>query len=59
MALVRAIIEVAAALGLTVVVEGVETDSQLETLLSLGCRRAQGFLVARPVSPTALAKLLS
>ena len=38
-------------LGLRVVAEGVELDSQLERLRVLGCSYVQGFLTGRPVSP--------
>ena len=46
--LVSGIVELARALGLTVVAEGVETEHQLERLERIGCRYAQGFLIARP-----------
>ncbi|MDA8255427.1 MAG: EAL domain-containing protein [Betaproteobacteria bacterium] len=36
-------------LGLTVVAEGVETESQLEYLEAIGCDAYQGFLFARPM----------
>jgi diguanylate cyclase (GGDEF)-like protein len=36
-------------LGLTVVAEGVETESQLEYLKAIGCDAYQGFLFARPM----------
>ncbi len=45
-----AVIELAHALGLSVVAEGVETDQQLGELRSLGCDSAQGFFLAQPVS---------
>jgi diguanylate cyclase (GGDEF)-like protein/PAS domain S-box-containing protein len=57
-AIVRAILSMAEALGLTVTAEGVETDSQLAALQALGCPRAQGFLLGRPVPPDQLAALL-
>ena len=41
-----------------VVAEGVETEEQLEELKRLGCHRAQGFLLARPMNAAAVAKLL-
>ena len=47
-AIVGAVIELAHALGITVVAEGVETRGQLTRLRSLGCDQAQGFLFARP-----------
>ena len=36
-------------LGLDVVAEGVETGEQRAALTALGCPRAQGFLLGRPV----------
>ena len=53
--LVRGIIEMAHAMGLTVVAEGVETRTQLAFLTDVGCDVAQGFHLARP---QALADLL-
>jgi diguanylate cyclase (GGDEF)-like protein/PAS domain S-box-containing protein len=46
--LVRSILSIGDALGLTTVAEGVETVEQLEALRALGCDRAQGFLLGRP-----------
>jgi diguanylate cyclase (GGDEF)-like protein/PAS domain S-box-containing protein len=48
-AVVRAIVAMAAALGLATVAEGVEEDAQLTALRDLGCDRVQGFLLARPM----------
>ena len=52
--LVSASIELAHALGLEAIAEGVETAEQLERLRSLGCGLAQGFYFQRP-SPGAAA----
>ncbi len=49
-AIVRATLDLAAALGLDVTAEGVETAAQRDVLVELGCPRAQGFLLGRPVS---------
>ncbi|MDG2112830.1 MAG: bifunctional diguanylate cyclase/phosphodiesterase, partial [Actinomycetota bacterium] len=46
---VQAIIAMAEALDLDVIAEGVETDEQLAVLKTLGCRTAQGYLLASPV----------
>jgi len=48
MALAKSIINMIHALDADVVVEGVETEAQLEVLRSLGCRYAQGYLIGRP-----------
>jgi EAL domain-containing protein (putative c-di-GMP-specific phosphodiesterase class I) len=48
-AIVRAIIDLSNALSLDTVAEGVELPEQAEILQSLHCRRAQGFLFARPL----------
>jgi EAL domain-containing protein (putative c-di-GMP-specific phosphodiesterase class I) len=48
-AVVGAVVELAHALGLSVVAAGVETDDQLDQLRNLGCDGAQGFLFARPL----------
>ena len=47
--IVRTIIAMSGALGLSVVAEGVETTAQLEFLRSHGCQVAQGFLLGRPM----------
>jgi len=48
-AIVKAVIALAGALGLHVVAEGVETDAQERALIQLGCRRMQGYRYSRPV----------
>jgi diguanylate cyclase (GGDEF)-like protein/PAS domain S-box-containing protein len=52
-AIVRAVLGLAAGLGLDVVAEGVETAAQHRTLLALGCRVAQGYRWSRPVETDA------
>jgi two-component system CheB/CheR fusion protein len=47
----KAVIDMAHALGLRVVAEGVETRAQLEVLEADGCEIAQGFMFYRPLSP--------
>ena len=48
-AIVRATIDLAGALGLRVVAEGVERTEQAAALLALGCGSAQGYLYSRPL----------
>jgi len=47
--LVRSIISLAKELRLDVVAEGVESQSQADTLIRLGCHRAQGYFFGRPM----------
>jgi diguanylate cyclase (GGDEF)-like protein len=53
--IVQAVVQMAQTLSLRVVAEGVETEAQRDALVALGCDELQGFLFARPMSPTALA----
>ncbi len=48
-AIVKATIDIADSLGLDVVAEGIETEQELACLVELGCRKAQGFLLAKPM----------
>jgi diguanylate cyclase (GGDEF)-like protein len=56
---VAALIDLGHALGLAVVAEGVESESQLEQLRDLGCDGAQGYVIGRPVSEEQLEALLA
>jgi EAL domain-containing protein (putative c-di-GMP-specific phosphodiesterase class I) len=49
-AVVHSTIELAHNLGLSVVAEGVESQSALDLLTRLGCDTIQGFLISRPLS---------
>jgi EAL domain-containing protein (putative c-di-GMP-specific phosphodiesterase class I) len=53
--LIEATINLAHALGLHVVAEGVEEAAALETLTGLGCDLAQGYYIARPAAAADLA----
>jgi EAL domain-containing protein (putative c-di-GMP-specific phosphodiesterase class I) len=48
-AIVRATIDLAHQLGLSVVAEGVENEATLERLATFGCEYAQGFHIAKPI----------
>src|SRR4051794_17462837 len=56
--IVASIIDLARALGVTAIAEGVETRSQLEMLRRLGCPAAQGFLWSEALTPADLTRLL-
>lgn len=49
-AIVRASIEMAKGLGVTVVAEGIETIDSLLMLKSLGCDQGQGYFISKPLS---------
>ena len=55
--IVRMIIDLAHALGMTTVAEGVEDMAALELLRALGCDAAQGYFIARPAGGDALPEL--
>ncbi len=55
---VEAMIAIAHHLGLWVVAEGVESESQRLALAELGCDAIQGYLVSRPLPPDAFAAWL-
>jgi diguanylate cyclase (GGDEF)-like protein/PAS domain S-box-containing protein len=54
-AILGTIVQLADALGLDAVGEGIETEAQRELLLELGCRYGQGYLFGRPVPAAELA----
>lgn len=56
--LVKSVIELGHIFGLNVVAEGVETETQLEVLVSLGCEEAQGYYLGHPVAAEHMGKLL-
>lgn len=58
-ALVKAIIDLAHALNLLVLAEGVETLEQKNALETAGCLQMQGYLTGRPMSAAAIEKLAS
>ncbi|MCA1846478.1 MAG: bifunctional diguanylate cyclase/phosphodiesterase [Actinobacteria bacterium] len=57
-AIVRAVLDLGQALGLTTVAEGVETPEQLAALRDLGCDWAQGYHLGHPGPAEALTTLL-
>jgi diguanylate cyclase (GGDEF)-like protein/PAS domain S-box-containing protein len=58
-AIVKATIDMAHAVALTVVAEGVETREQEEYLRAFGCDGAQGYLYARPQPAQAITAVLA
>ena len=56
--IVRIIVLLAHGLGLKVVAEGVETQTQADMLKDVGCEMAQGYLYSKPVPVEAIDQLL-
>ncbi|HUX90549.1 MAG TPA: EAL domain-containing protein [Gallionellaceae bacterium] len=48
-AIAKTIVALARALGLGIIAEGVETESQLDFLVSVGCNAYQGYFFSRPL----------
>ena len=57
--IVKATILMAHELGLSCLAEGVETDSQRDHLLELGCDSFQGYLLGRPMPAEQLKELIA
>lgn len=57
--IVKGIIQLGKALGLTVVAEGVERRQQVDMLMALGCDLGQGYYFARPADGGAIDALLA
>ncbi|WP_448626636.1 putative bifunctional diguanylate cyclase/phosphodiesterase [Geodermatophilus sp. URMC 64] len=55
----EAVIDLGHRLGLRVIAEGVETDSVLDELVTLGCDSAQGFVISPALPADALERLLT
>ena len=59
MAIMEAMVTVGHSLGLSVLVEGVETDEQAQMVTDLGCDLAQGFLYAKPMPANKVEEFLA
>lgn len=59
LAILRQVVALADAFKLDVIAEGVETAAAARALLELGCYRAQGFLLSRPLDRMAMEALLA
>jgi diguanylate cyclase (GGDEF)-like protein/PAS domain S-box-containing protein len=57
--IIGAVVQMARALGMTVVAEGVETDGQRRHLRELGCHVLQGYYFARPMPAEQMTAVLA
>ncbi|WP_417673449.1 EAL domain-containing protein [Roseibium sp.] len=57
-AIVKAVVDMAEAFGMTVVAEGIETIEHRKMLLDLGCTVGQGYYYSRPVPASEIENLL-
>jgi EAL domain-containing protein (putative c-di-GMP-specific phosphodiesterase class I) len=48
--LLKGIVDLGEALGLSLIAEGIETQAQLDIVRDLGCQAAQGFYLGRPAA---------
>jgi diguanylate cyclase (GGDEF)-like protein/PAS domain S-box-containing protein len=58
-AITASLVNLAHALGLVAIAEGVESEAQLRSLRDLGCDLGQGYLFARPAPPEQVGRLLA
>lgn len=58
MEIIRTVVTLAWNLGMDIVAEGVETKKQLAQLKALHCENGQGYLFSKPMSNTAVIRLL-
>jgi EAL domain-containing protein (putative c-di-GMP-specific phosphodiesterase class I) len=56
--IIEAIVSLAAGLGLELVAEGIESESQASRLRELGCRLGQGYHLGRPAPAATIGELL-
>ncbi|GGF55485.1 putative bifunctional diguanylate cyclase/phosphodiesterase [Alteromonas lipolytica] len=58
-AIIAAAITLSQSFGCHMVAEGVETQEQVQMLVEMGCKAAQGFLFAKPMAASQLTPLLT
>jgi diguanylate cyclase (GGDEF)-like protein len=57
--IIRTIVQLSEALGMTAIAEGVETNDDLAMLIAAGCHEGQGYLFSPPVPRERLSELLA
>jgi diguanylate cyclase (GGDEF)-like protein len=57
LAIIRAVVTLADSLGMATTAEGVETETELQMVRQLGCKKVQGYYFGRPMLPEDAARL--
>lgn len=58
-AIVKAILDLAVALNMQVIAEGIETEQQRDLLLEMGCQYGQGYWFGKPVTADVATEMLT
>jgi diguanylate cyclase (GGDEF)-like protein/PAS domain S-box-containing protein len=58
MAIIKAVLDLGASMGVTTTAEGVETLEQLNALRGQGCAEIQGYFISRPAPASEIARML-
>ncbi len=58
-AIVQAILDLAVALDMSAIAEGIETEQQRDVLLEMGCKYGQGYWFGRPVTSDMATQILT
>jgi len=59
LAIIKAVLDLGASLGIVTTAEGVETLEQLEALRGQGCAEIQGYYISRPSPPSEITRMLA
>lgn len=57
-AIIKAVLDLGASMGVITTAEGVETQAQLDALRGQGCAEIQGYFISRPAPAAEIAKML-
>jgi len=57
--IVRTVVQLAKALGMTTTAEGIETEAQLALIREAGCTLGQGFLLSTPLTAVQITRMLA
>ena len=57
--IVRTVVQLAKALGMTTTAEGIETEAQLDLIREAGCTLGQGFLLSTPLTAVQITRILA